>query len=362
MGKVRILHLLRSNLYSGAENVVCQIIEMFKDSNFDMAYCSEDGQIKEILQNRNIKFFALKSFSYVNIKKVVKNFNPDIIHSHDAKASVLSSFLLKPKNKISHLHSNNLWMGKFGVHSLVYYLISGRFSKILTVSDSIMDEYVFGKNLLSKSEKIGNPINISSIQKYKQNDGNRIYDIAFCGRFEHPKDPMRFITIVENLRKKLPNLSAVMIGKGSKWKACKKYINNKSLEKNIELTGFLENPYDKLSKAKILCMPSVFEGYGLAAIEALALGCPVVCTSVGGLPKIVNEQCGRLCDTDEDFENELNKLITNPKHLQKKSDGAISKAYMLDNIKNYKEALEKIYIKQMDGFINERTFSSKYDG
>src|SRR5690625_6144843 len=92
MGKVRILHLLRSNLYSGAENVVCQIIEMFKDSNFDMAYCSEDGQIKEILQNRNIKFFALKSFSYVNIKKVVKNFNPDIIHSHeDRKSTRLNS-------------------------------------------------------------------------------------------------------------------------------------------------------------------------------------------------------------------------------------------------------------------------------
>lgn len=341
----RVLHLLRSNRYSGAENVVCQIIDMFKDSSFDMAYCSEDGQIKEILQNRNIKFIALESFSFVSIKKVVKNFNPDIIHSHDAQASVLSSFLLKPKYKISHLHSNTPWMKKYGINSLVYYLMGSRFSKILTVSDSIMNEYVFGKHLLSKSEIIGNPINISSIEKYKKNDGDRTYDIAFCGRFEPPKDPMRFITIVENLREKLPNISVVMIGGGSKWNECKEYINNKSLEENIELTGFLEYPYDKLSKAKILCMPSVFEGFGLAAIEALALGCPVVSTSVGGLPQIVNEQCGRLCDTNEDFEIELYKLITDSKYLQYKSDGAQSKAYMLDNIKNYNEVLKNIYIK-----------------
>ena len=48
---MRVLHVLHSNQYSGAENVVCQIIEMFKnDENIEMAYCSRDGQIGKVLK------------------------------------------------------------------------------------------------------------------------------------------------------------------------------------------------------------------------------------------------------------------------------------------------------------------------
>lgn len=43
---MRVLHLLQSSRFSGAENVVCQIIKMFEnDKAITMAYCSRDGQI-----------------------------------------------------------------------------------------------------------------------------------------------------------------------------------------------------------------------------------------------------------------------------------------------------------------------------
>ena len=52
-----VLHLLASNSYSGAENVVCTIIDNCSDK-YDMYYCSPDGPIRDILEKRNIKFIS----------------------------------------------------------------------------------------------------------------------------------------------------------------------------------------------------------------------------------------------------------------------------------------------------------------
>jgi hypothetical protein len=56
MKKLTILYVLKSDKYSGAENVVCQIIDMFRDdSDIKMIYCSSDGEIRNVLQKRNIE-------------------------------------------------------------------------------------------------------------------------------------------------------------------------------------------------------------------------------------------------------------------------------------------------------------------
>ena len=55
---MKILHILSSNKYSGAENVACQIIALFREED-DVAYCSPDGQIADALKERNIKFIPL---------------------------------------------------------------------------------------------------------------------------------------------------------------------------------------------------------------------------------------------------------------------------------------------------------------
>ena len=52
---MKVLHLLASNKYSGAENVVCQIISMFKDE-VEMVYCSPNGEIENTLRDKKIKF------------------------------------------------------------------------------------------------------------------------------------------------------------------------------------------------------------------------------------------------------------------------------------------------------------------
>ena len=62
---MKVLHLLQSDRFSGAENVVCQIIGMMKNEpNIEMVYCSSDGPIRDALAERKIKFVPLEKFSF----------------------------------------------------------------------------------------------------------------------------------------------------------------------------------------------------------------------------------------------------------------------------------------------------------
>jgi len=115
------------------------------------------------------------------------------------------------------------------------------------------------------------------------------------------------------------------------------------LQNIIKCLGFLDNPYGILRASKILCMPSLWEGYGLAAIEALALGTPVVSSDVGGLIDIVDDSCGKRCKSIEEYIEEIKRLLTDDNYYNKKRDGAFMKAKKMDNTDSFHESIKRIY-------------------
>ena len=122
---MKIMHLLATNSFSGAENVVCQIIDMYKnDKDLDMVYCSPNGKIKNKLVEKNIKFYPLNKLNYSSIKKAIMDFEPDIIHAHDIKATIYASLFSKKCKIISHVHGNSIDMRKTSLKSLLFLIVS----------------------------------------------------------------------------------------------------------------------------------------------------------------------------------------------------------------------------------------------
>lgn len=339
---MKILHVLYSNKYSGAENVVCQIIELFKNDNgVEMAYCSRSGQIKKVLQEKNIRFYPIKNLSKKELKKVVLDFKPDIIHAHDFRASVGCSKFAKKISIISHLHNNSPWLKKIGLKSIVYGWSCRKYEKILTVSNSVFDEFIFGKYFNKKLICVGNPVNIEVVRK-KANEliYDKHYDICVCGRLTPPKNPFGVLNILSKLSFAF---SAVIIGDGELKDRVLEKINELKLSDKVELVGFQDNPYPIMKNCKLLLMPSLWEGFGLVAVEALSLGLPVVCSNVGGLPTIVDDQCGKICHNDNEYTNELVKLLQNKEYYDDKKTNAIRRSEELNNYQEYKNLLKFIY-------------------
>ena len=169
------------------------------------------------------------------------------------------------------------------------------------------------------------------------------YDIIFLGRLTYPKNPIAFIDIIKEIHNDIPNLRVAMIGTGELGDKCKKRIDNLSLNGNIDLLGFMDNPYGILSQSKVLCMTSLWEGFGLVAVEALSLGIPVVANPVGGLLGIVNDSCGFLTSDNIEYIDEVKKLVLDDNYRREKSEFALLRANELNNAKEYISIIENLY-------------------
>lgn len=340
---MRIAHIINSNKYSGLENVVCTIMQE-ADKNIEMVYVTKDGPIIEILKEKKLNFYIIESMSTKEIKKFIKKWHPDILHAHDYTASLVCSLVKKNIPLIEHLHHNAPWIKQINIKSLLFLYSGKRADKILTVSEAIEKEFIFKKIVKKKIEIIGNPVSRKKIiEQVSQKDYEKKYDICCVGRLTEAKNPKRFLKIIKKVKESLPNIKVIWIGDGELYDEVIKYQKELKLDENIEFVGFKKNPYPDMASSKVFLLTSSWEGYGLVAFEALTLGLPCIVSNVGGLPSIVDNKCGKLCNTDDDFTNKTVELLTNQEVLQKYAKNALKKAEELENITEYIKNIKNLY-------------------
>lgn len=331
---MKVLHVLASSSYSGAENVACQIIKMF-EGEADMCYCSPNGPIADSLKEKNIELFPLKKLSIKEIKKAIKFYKPDVLHCHDLKATILCS-RFKNLVKISHIHGNKSNMSKLSVKSLLYYMCAKKFDKIFWVSKSCFEDFKFKSKLQQKSIILPNIISIEHLKNLVNSDKNNYnYDIVYLGRLVYEKNPTRLIEIANLLKTKLPHFKMAIVGDGQYKEQLLDLIKQSNLKDNVFCLGFNSNPYKILSCAKTMLMTSIMEGTPMCAVESMSLGVPVVSTKTDGMVQLVKQgENGFLYDTNEEAANYILNIINNEyKNLSKTT---IDFAQKYNDIKEYK--------------------------
>lgn len=344
MNKIRIMHLLKSTKYSGAENVVCQIMELFKkDDRFEMVYVCPKGPIKDVLEKRDLSYFLLDSFSYKEVKQVVNKIKPSIIHAHDFSASVLVSFI-KKVSVISHIHNNPLWLSKICLNSVVYACSLKRYAKIIGVSSSVIDEFRFKGLMIKKFEILPNVIDKEKVLKMGEEKFDEQIDILFVGRMAPPKNPLAFVSIINKVIQRYNKLlSVIMVGEGPMFDRVQTSIRQQGLSSIIKLMGFEKNPYKYMKNSKMLIMPSVWEGFGLVAIESMLLKTPVIASPVGGLKDIITGGSGFLCKDEDSMVLTVLSLLEDEEKRKQIGYKGFERALFFSNVNNYKKQLEDIY-------------------
>lgn len=92
-----------------------------------------------------------------------------------------------------------------------------------------------------------------------------------------------------------------------------------------------------------MVMPSIWEGFGLAAVEGMCLGKPVVCSGVGGLENIIDESCGAKCRTTDEYSRILLKLLKDNTTYEVESKNAMRKSGRYTDMKKYADDICRIY-------------------
>ena len=346
--KIKVLHILCSNRFSGAENVACQIIRMFeKDERYEMVYCSPDGEIREALAQRGVSFVSIKAATPHNIARVIKQVNPDIIHAHDMKASVLCALVCGDVPMVSHVHGNSLAASKPTLKARLYKWAAKKASHIFWVSNDAFESYYYKKAVKGKSSGLCNVVDAEVIRA--RADGAEIkdsYDVVYIGRLEYPKNPERIIGILDMITKADPSISAAIVGGGDMENEARKLANERGLGDRVRMTGFMDNPLGIMKNAKVMIMASLWEGMPMSALEATCLGLPIVCTPTDGLSRlIIDGKTGYLRTSDEDIVSMALSIVNDPEERERLSQGAKERAQDFTDVTEYRKALEEEYLK-----------------
>lgn len=344
-----VLHILPSNSFSGAENVVCQIIKMFSGSDYKMYYCSPDGRIRDALEENNIDFLPLREFSVKELKRVISETKPDIIHAHDMRAGFYVSLACGKIPFISHVHNNNFDSRGLSLKSLLFYHAAKKAKHIFWVSESSFEGYKFHDKFKDKSSVLYNVIDKAALIKKMETDtGKYDFDIAYVGRLTYQKDPVRLINVFADIIKAKPDVKIAVAGNGDMAEQTESFAEQCGVTDNVKFLGFMSNPYKLLHSSKLMIMTSRWEGTPMCALEAMALGVPIVSTPTDGLCELVTDgETGFLSSDDAVLAEKCRDIITNAGLRQTLSENTLKKAEELLLIPAYKAALDAEYKKAL---------------
>jgi len=123
---------------------------------------------------------------------------------------------------------------------------------------------------------VPNGIDLREIEMISPSE--RRWDLVYAGRLLSHKNVDLLIDALALARDEIPDVRATIIGDGPEAERLKQQIRALALEDRVELAGFLEykEMIARMKASRIFVLPSTREGFGMAALEALACGIPVV--------------------------------------------------------------------------------------
>lgn len=249
------------------------------------------------------------------LKRVIKNFSPDLIYSHTFKAGLLTRTIFNSIPKVHAYHGHIFEDREHSevtrmIYKLIESFLSLRTTLIVTIGEKI------GKDLseahIGRFEKIVsippgiNPITLPSakvaIKKFNLEPDK--VTVSWLGRLEEVKKPTRVIELAQ----RLPHVQFVIAGEGSQGTQ----LIEKQL-KNVKLLGW-QDATDVFAVSDIVINTSLSEGMSLSLIEAQFAGKPAVAMDVGSNSEIIkNGVTGYISkDFPEPYLSYLKRLIDNP--------------------------------------------------
>lgn len=145
--------------------------------------------------------------------------------------------------------------------------------------------------LLAADEKF-KPLNKEEINEVKQKYYLNFPFILYVGTLEPRKNTPSLIRAFYKIKKKNPQHKLVITGKkGWKYKEIFETIDKLNLQKDVVFTGYVsdEDLPALYNAADLFVYPSLYEGFGLPPLEAMACGCPVITSNTSSLPEVVGD-------------------------------------------------------------------------
>jgi glycosyltransferase involved in cell wall biosynthesis len=249
---------------------------------------------------------------------------------------------------------HNMWGEGMGIQAKLSEMNDGRFRKgletfdhIICVSDHVRNDLI--RRGIRKEMTTTVCSGLDSMPKIGENEGDFILSL---GRLVRTKGLDHLMKAMIDVPHKL-----IICGKGPDAARIQRLIKRYGIGDRVEMRGWVsEEEKDRLmSMCKFFVMPSLFESYGLAAVELMSYGRPLVCTNVNGLPDTVGDGAVIVGPKDPaGLADAMNSLIGDREKRERLGKNARAKAEGYD-WKYLLGGIEDVYRKVIDGTYSNAT-------
>lgn len=232
---------------------------------------------------------------------VIIKYDLDLLHVHyaipHASAAYMAKQIVKEKIErnipfITTLHGTDITLvGKDKTYEPVVTFSINQSDAITAVSKNLRDETYKYFDIKKDIEVIYNFVDIARFNKkpidaFKKAvapKGEKI--VVHASNFRKVKRVADVAKIFAGIREKV-DCKLLMVGDGPERPKCEEYLNQLGLEQDVRFFGKQEQMEEVLAISDIFLLPSEYESFGLAALEAMAAHVPVLSSNAGGLPEV----------------------------------------------------------------------------
>ncbi len=380
-----IAFLIPSMTMGGAEKLTLTIINKLSESKDILIYLILlEKEIDLNINNKRVQVIKLSEIStysrvlkfiaipyYVNkLSTIISKYEITSVYSVMERANFINFFTSKLKSNYSPIlsvHSApSLAFKKRSVikQKFIRYLYSNTTAntRIIAVSNGIkkeLEELYHIQNI----KVIYNPVNIEEVKskaslKIENNSiNNNKFNIIAVGRFVEAKGFIyliqAFAKIDRNIRDKM---NLILVGDGVDRPILEAIVLELAIKNDVKFVGYQDNPYKYMKQSDLFILSSLWEGFGIVLIEAMALGIPIVSSNCKYGPSeiLLDEnkiEYGMLVDLVDDKKKYINnlhdaiiELYNNPKlgeKYTKLSSERITNFHIENIVKNYMDLFKK---------------------
>ena len=293
---MRILHIMGGADAGGMAAVVYNYMQHIDQIqyHFDLALTGyKPGMLGNKMIEAGAKCFYLPKMhdgiiEFQNeLRRLLKREHYDVIHVHGSSNSWVALKVAKEQGipvRIGHAHT------AFWPNTLKYWgvLLLGRilnplYATKLIGCGQLAGDVIFGRYIMRGSKGCVLP-NAVDVNKFKfeptvrdeirqELNINGKYAIGLIGRLSHPKNQKFILPVISKLHQIMPEMVFLLVGRGEDEKELKEYCTTHSMNDYVLFTG-VRHDVDRIYQGlDLFILPSLYEGFPVAAVEALASGC-----------------------------------------------------------------------------------------
>ncbi len=363
--KIRILHCIETISSGGVERVRLNYARKMSKDLFELKIvCTQaKGETLKELESLGIEVIQVGIFkhpfqisNYKRLLKVVRDYKPHIIHGAVFEGNSMA-FVGKVFGKVPiaileetsepkfRSSKANLLLKVYGFFAEAFIGISPAVIEYLHLNLKIPGKKVY---LIPNGVEIPEETDTETLLKIKSELGIHKDDfvIGAVGRVYNQvkrfSDIIEAILLVDN-----PKIKLILIGQGPDLEHLKELASSLCIQDQVIFLGYQANPHIYYSLMNIFCVPSLQEGFGMVAVEAMMHKLPLIATRVGGLKDIVvNNETGFLINPKSSIElaAKIRIFLDTPEEIGKMGSKGYDRAIQNYSTDKYVENLENLYL------------------